>query len=171
MPIHNRSAGGRVAPGTLTWAVLGWLAAAALIASLAGVFAAGPAAAAESCHKINAKGTGQATGPTTTVAQIMGGGLLQGTTAASFDTVVPIPTGVAFTGPIVFTTNRATLTVQLAGTVDVPSGVFHATGPVVGATGKLAGASGNLVFDGVQNLVDGSFTETVAGEICVDLAP
>lgn len=171
MPVHNRSAGGRAAPGRLTRAVVGRLVVAGLIALLAGFIAVSPAAAAESCHTINAKGTGQATSETTTVAQIRGGGLLQGTTAASFETITPIDTGVAFTGPIVFTTNRATLTVQLAGTLDIPSGAFRATGQVTGATGKLAGATGQLDFDGVQNLVDGSFTETVAGEICVDLAP
>ena len=30
---------------------------------------------------------------------------------------------------------------------------------------------GMLVFDGIENLVDGSFVETVTGQICVDLAP
>ena len=40
-----------------------------------------------------------------------------------------------------------------------------------GATGKLDGAIGTLTLAGVQNLLDpaGSFTETVSGEVCVDL--
>jgi hypothetical protein len=137
---------------------------------LASVFLAGPAGAGVSCHTINAKGIGQDVGGFATIAQIQGGGLLQGTTAAQFVPGDLNDTELAFTGPIVFTTNRATLTVSLSGTFDLVSGFFAATGPVVGATGKLAGAEGTLAFEGVQDFATGSFTETVRGEICVDLA-
>lgn len=42
----------------------------------------------------------------------------------------------------------------------------------VGATpGKVAGADGDLTLAGNQNLATGAFTETVTGEICVDLSP
>jgi hypothetical protein len=40
--------------------------------------------AAQSCHKINAKGVGQDLGGGMTMARIIGGGLLQGTTEGNF---------------------------------------------------------------------------------------
>ncbi len=139
----------------------------------------GPATAAVSCHPINAKGMGQGAPPQAgdppglirTIAQIRGGGLLQGTTEAAFQVTGTTPTGIAFAGDITFTTNRATLTVDLDGTLDLTTGDFAASGDVSGATGKLEGATGSLTLVGVQNLLDptGSFTETVSGEICVDL--
>lgn len=130
---------------------------------------AAPASAGESCHTIKAKGVGQDVGDFATVAQIQGGGLLQGTTAAQFVPGILNGTELAFSGDIVFTTNRATLTVSLSGTFDLATGFFTAAGPVTGATGKLAGASGMLAFEGVQDFAAGTFTETVTGEICVDL--
>ncbi len=140
---------------------------------------AGPATAGVSCHHINAKGAGQGAPPQAgdplglirTVAQIRGGGLLQGTTEAAFQVTGFTPTGIAFAGDITFTTNRATLTVALDGTLDTATGEFRASGDVSGATGKLGGATGTLTLAGVQDLLDpaGSFTETVSGEICVAL--
>ncbi|MEO7350534.1 MAG: hypothetical protein ABIW17_01425 [Marmoricola sp.] len=140
---------------------------------------AGPAAAGVSCHQINAKGAGQGAPPQAgdppglirTVAQIRGGGLLQGTTEAAFQVTGFTPTGIAFGGDLTFTTNRATLTVDLDGTLDLTTGGFAASGDVSGATGKLEGATGTLTLAGRQNLSDpaGTFTETVSGEICVDL--
>ena len=138
-----------------------------------------PADAGVSCHRINASGVGAGAAPepgdppnlVRTVAQIRGGGLLQGTTAAAFVITDPTPPTFAFNGDLTFTTNRATLTVALVGDLDVMTGDFSASGPVIASTGKLAGASGTLAFNGVQDLADpaGSFTETVRGEICVDL--
>lgn len=149
-----------------------------LLGVASAVLVVGHAHAGTSCHNINAKGIGQDTGgagtpqdPATTVAQIRGGGLLQGTTAARFVFTGGTPPVFTFAGPLTFTTNRATLTVSLMGTVDVTSGVFMANGPVVDATGKLAGATGSLILDGVQSFVDGTFVETVTGQICVDLSP
>ena len=141
---------------------------------------AGPATAVVSCHQINATGAGQGAAPQAgdppglirTVAQIRGGGLLQGTTEAAFQVTGSTPTGIAFAGAITFTTNRGTLSVDLDGTLDLTTGGFQASGDVSGATGKLDGATGTLTLAGVQNLLDpaGSFTETVSGEVCVDLA-
>lgn len=140
---------------------------------------AGPATAGVSCHQINANGAGRGASPQAgdppglirTVAQIRGGGLLQGTTEAAFQVTGVTPTGIAFAGGITFTTNRATLTVDLDGTLDLATGEFSSGGDVSEATGKLDGATGTLTLAGVQNLLDpaGSFTETVSGEICVDL--
>ncbi len=146
------------------------------LAAMLVVALAGPATAGVSCHQINAKGVGQDASQDgepliRTVAQIRGGGLLQGTTEAAFSVTGPTTTGVAFAGPITFTTNRGMLTVAIAGSVDFSTGGFAASGDVTGATGKLAGATGTLTFAGVQDLSDasGSFTETVTGEICVNL--
>lgn len=140
---------------------------------------AGPATAAVSCHQINAKGSGNGAPPRAgdppglirTVAQIRGGGLLQGTTEAAFQVTGPTPTGITFAGDITFTTNRSTLTVGLDGTLDLATGQFLASGDVREGTGKLDGATGTVSLEGVQNLLDpaGSFTETVSGTICVDL--
>jgi hypothetical protein len=140
---------------------------------------AGPAAAVVSCHQINATGAGQGAAPQPgdppgfirTVAQIRGGGLLQGTTEAAFQVTGPTPTGIAFVGDVTFTTNRGTLSVDLDGTLDLTTGEFRSSGDVSGATGKLDGATGTLTLAGVQNLQDpaGSFVETVSGEVCVDL--
>jgi hypothetical protein len=69
-----------------------------------------------SCHKINAKGVGQDLGGGTATADIIGGGLLQGTTVGNFTI-----TGGAFpvfsiAGTVEFTTNNGTLTVTITGT-------------------------------------------------------
>jgi hypothetical protein len=142
-----------------------------LFALLGGLMMVNQTQAAVSCHKINAKGVGQDLGGGMTEAQIIGGGLLHGTTAGAFGI-----TGGAFpvleiAGTVTFTTHQGTLTVTVAGTLNVATGEFSASGPVTAATGKLAGATGELLLEGVENLEDGSFVEDVTGEICVDLAP
>ena len=129
------------------------------------------APAAVSCHKINAKGVGQDLGGGMTTAQIIGGGLLHGTTAAQFTITGLSGTVASFEGTIAFTVNGGTLTANVVGTLDLATGAFSATTTSISGTGKLAGATGNLAFNGVENLSTGSFTEDVTGEICVDLAP
>ena len=125
----------------------------------------------QSCHKINAKGVGQDLGGGSTTAQIVGGGLLHGTTAGAFAIVGGAPPAFAIAGTVVFTTNAGTLTVGVSGTFDVSTGAFTSTGLVTGSTGKLEGATGSLTLEGVQDLGTGAFTETVTGSICVDLSP
>ncbi|HEU0303623.1 MAG TPA: hypothetical protein VFR32_03495 [Gaiellaceae bacterium] len=134
---------------------------------------AGHATSGVSCHNINAKGVGQQTGPATTTATITGGGLLNGTTDATFTgfDFTDFPPDLGFTATLTFTTSHGTLTMALSGTLNVVTGVFTGSGPVTASTGKLAGATGTISFEGVQDLVTGAFTETVAGEICVDLSP
>jgi len=124
-----------------------------------------------SCRNINATGVGQDLGSGQTVGQISDGGLLQGTTAASFSITGISGTVASFAGPITFTTNRATLTATLVGTLDLASGAFSAASSGIFGTGKLAGATGSLSFSGVENLATGAFTEVVSGSICVELAP
>jgi hypothetical protein len=125
----------------------------------------------ELCHKINAKGVGQDLGGGNTTAQIIGGGLLNGTTAGAFVIVGGAPPVFAIQGSVVFTTDKATLTVGVSGAFDVSTGAFSASGPVTDTTGKLEGATGSLTLSGVQNLATGAFTETVTGSICVNLSP
>jgi hypothetical protein len=129
------------------------------------------AQAAPSCHKIKAKGVGQDLGNGVTVANIIGGGLLQGTTTGNFVITGESPPVVFLAGTVVFTANKATLTVTITGDFNLSTGRFHAAGPVTDATGKLAGATGTLSFEGIEDFSDGSFVEDVTGSICVDLAP
>ena len=134
----------------------------------------GVADAAVSCHKINAKGTGQDLGGGATQARIIGGGLLHGTTAGSFAIVGGVPPVLLVSGTVTFTANGGTLTVQVGGSFDVsdPSDAkFVVSGPVTSATGKLAGATGTLMIEGDESLITGKFTEQLSGLVCVDLAP
>lgn len=142
-----------------------------IVATLINLAILCPAQADESCHKIMAKGVGQDLGNGMTRAHIIGGGLLHGTTEGNF-VITGVDGSVAsFTGTVEFTTNQGTLTVTVAGTLDAATGEFSASGPVSAATGKLAGATGSLTLQGVEDLSDGSFVETITGEICADLAP
>ena len=132
---------------------------------------ASEARAAISCHKINAKGVGQDLGDGVTEANIIGGGLLQGTTAGNFVIMGFAGTVASIEGTVVFTTSQATLTVTVTGIFDVATGEFSASGAVTGATGKLAGATGTLLLEGIEDFSDFTFVEDVTGTICVDLAP
>jgi hypothetical protein len=142
-----------------------------LVVAAIALASVGQAHAAVSCHKINAKGVGQDLGGGVTTARIIGGGLLHGTTAGNFMITGGSPPVLSIAGTVTFTTKQATLTVSVAGTFDVSTGDFAATGPVAAATGKLAGATGTLLLEGVQDLSTGSFVEDVTGLICVDLSP
>lgn len=128
----------------------------------------GQVEAGESCHKINARARGQDSGAGVTQAQVIGGGLLQGTTVGNFAIGEVVGSEAAITGTVKFTSNNATLTVTVSGTFNLASGAFSAAGPVTDSTGKLAGASGSLAFDGVENLSNGSFVEDISGRICLN---
>ena len=141
-----------------------------LVAVIAGLPMIGEARAEVSCHKINAKGVGEDLGNFATRAEIIGGGLLHGTTAAQFAPTGMSGTVLSFAGTVTFTTNQGTLTVAVTGTVDVATGEFSARGPVSAATGKLEGATGTITLQGIQDLATGSFVEDVSGNICVDLS-
>ena len=151
-----------------------WMVLFVFLFALSGVVGLAPgneAQAEESSHKINAKGVGQDLGGGVTIADVKGGGLLNGTTEGNFAI-----TGGAFpvftiSGTVDFMVNKGTLTVSIDGTFDVSTGEFSASGPVIGATGKLAGATGTLTFKGVEDLSDGSFVEDITGQISVDLSP
>ena len=100
---------------------------------------ASSAEAAVSCHKINAKGVGQDLGNGMTEAQIIGGGLLHGTTAAIFSVVGGAPPALLISGTVTFTVQGGTLAVQVGGSFDVSNPAdakFDVSGPVTSATGK-----------------------------------
>jgi hypothetical protein len=90
-----------------------------LLAFGAALLFASSAEAAVSCHKINAKGVGQDLGGGRTQAQIIGGGLLHGTTAASFSIVGGTPPVLLISGTVTFTVQGGTLAVQVGGSFDV----------------------------------------------------
>jgi hypothetical protein len=127
---------------------------------------AAPAQAAGSCHKINARGIGQDLGGGATNAQIIGGGLLHGTTVGDFEVTGQSGTVASIEWTVVFTANNATLTVTVSGTLDVGTGAFNTSGPVTASTGKLAGSTGSLTFVGTENLSTGRFVEDVTGTVC-----
>ena len=137
-----------------------------------------PAFADESCHRINLRAVVQNTpennppdGGLTSTSQIRGGGLLQGTTEAiAYVSGFTPPATLPFVGDITFITNTGTLTVSVAGELDLVSGAFWSEGPVTDTTGELAGATGRLRMKGVQNLEDPlePYRQATKGYICLD---
>lgn len=139
------------------------------------VTAPGVAHADVECHTIDATGAGTETGPGTTTATIRGGGLLTGRTDGVFPFAQETENGLLIAGTVTFTVNQATLTVPVEGTLSFPApGRLEfdviSTPNGISGTGKLAGATGTLRLAG-EGIPGGSFTETVTGEICVDLSP
>jgi hypothetical protein len=135
-----------------------------------------PVLAVETCHQVNAKGKGQITSQTptaaTTVSQIIGGGLLHGTTQATLVfTGFDPSTGVAtFEGTLVLTTEQGTLTLRVFdGVFKTQTGEFYNDSLVVNGTARFEGARGDIFFHGFV-FPDGQFIDDVInGEICVDL--
>ena len=122
------------------------------------------------------EGLGQDLGNGATQAQIIGGGLLHGTTVGQFAITAGAFPVFGIAGTVVETTQQATLSVSLTGTFDVATGNFATgnfipSGPVSASTGKLSGATGTLTLDGVEDLITGQFAEDITGVVCVDLAP
>ena len=130
-----------------------------------------PAQAGVACHLINAKGVGQDLGGGSTTANVIGGGLLQGTIAGSLTITGVSGTVASFVETVTFTNQHGTLTAVVTGAIDVITGQFNASGPVTAATGKLSGATGALSLSGVAHFATAIFTEDITGVVCVDLAP
>ena len=151
-------------PGEARWSFLFALAITLLLTF-------GEAQAATSCHKVNAKAVGQDNFDLTTQATIIGGGLLNGSTASTLGVTGVEPPDLMFAGTIVITTKHGTLTAAIVGTLDTNTGEFSATANVTAGTEKLAGATGMLSFEGVEDLATGIFTEHIGGVVCADLSP
>ena len=122
----------------------------------------------DECHRVKAVGVGQDLGGGNTTATISHAGFLNGTTTAHFDITGGTPPVLTFAGTVVFAAKHGTLTVDIAGTFNVATGAFDATGSVRSGTGKFAGATGTLTFSGVEDFSTGAFTETITGRICLD---
>lgn len=126
------------------------------------------------CHKINAKGKGFATSftPTgaTTVADIIGGGIINGSTTAVFtNTEFDMSTGdQSFVGTLEVITKHGTLSFDVVGELNVNTGAFTSDAIATDGSGRFNGATGNLFLDGQFNPANGSFTEDISGEICLN---
>ena len=122
-------------------------------------------ALAKDCESVEASGVGQDLGGGNTTATISGDPRLRGTTTGRFD-VAGEPPVLQIAGTVVFTTQHGTLDVAVTGTFNVSNGAFSASGPVTGGSSKYAGSGGSLLLKGVENLGDGTFTETIEGTVC-----
>src|SRR5262249_21746710 len=145
-----------------------WLILAMTVVSLA---AAMPTRAQVTCHQINAKGEGAFTGPTTTESQIIGGGILHGTTTAELVITGTDPTTGArtYVGTLVLTSEHGTLTLDIFdGLYDPVTGEFSNDSAVASGTDEFAGATGELYFHGFV-FPDGTFIDdAIVGEVYVD---
>jgi len=124
----------------------------------------------DECHRVKAVGVGQDLGGGNTTATISHAGFLNGITTAHFDITGGTLPVLTFEGTVVFRAKHGTLTVNIAGTFNVATGAFEASGYVRSGTGKFAGAIGTLTFSGVEDFSTGVFTETITGRICLDEA-
>ena len=141
-----------------------------------GVVFAGPAWGETVCVPIDAKGEGRFTSQTLTEtdteSQIIGGGIIHGTTTAQlFPTGFDPATGIeTFVGTLVLTTKQGTLTLLvLNGVFNTFTGEFSNDSEVVDGTDRFAGATGGLFFHGFV-AADGTFTDDeISGKICVEV--
>ena len=132
--------------------------------------AAIPARAEDTCHKINARGEGAFSGPTTTESQFIGGGILHGTTTAELVITGTDPTTGALTyaGTLVLTSEHGTLTLDIFdGLYDPATGEFSNDSVVTSGTGRFAGATGGLYFHGFVAAYGTFIDDEISGEICV----
>jgi hypothetical protein len=105
-------------------------------------------------------------------------GVLKGTThfAGDPEAVTPIesedspplnPT-VSYTGDLVFTTNKGSLTTRSVGVFELgPFGRGAQFDRVIAGTGGFAGASGFLYFTFLTDETGSAFSSTITGEVCV----
>jgi hypothetical protein len=127
------------------------------------------------CHKINAKAKGQTLSKTMsgaiTVEDIIGGGLLNGTTSAEFIFTAPpdpVTSEIPFIGTWVLTTKHGVFTFNVTnGVFNTSTGEFSEDLTAEEGTGRFSHASGSLSISGLINLNTGSFTEDISGEICL----
>jgi hypothetical protein len=126
-----------------------------------------PAWAVETCHKINAKGQGEINFATSSSDGVFkGGGLVHGTTHGEFEFTGPN----TYEGTFTITTRHGTLTLHLFnGVFDATTGVFSNDSVVIDGTGRFEGATGGLFFEEGVVYPDGSYTDHITGQICLDL--
>ena len=139
---------------------------ASLILLLIAAFSGMSARADESCHLVKARGIGQDNGSFQTTGRLLGGGVLHGTFTGSISPVGGPPL-VPFVETTVFTTQHGTLTVNVTGSIDVNTGEFYASGPVIEGTERFLRSRGALTFSGVVDFATGAFTEEINGVVCL----
>lgn len=144
------------------------LGAAAVGAALLACTVAAPAAEAMPsrtvCVPFTVTGVGQDLGGGRTEAVLSAHGRRIGTTTASF---TPTNATGGFEGPLTFVPDRvpgSPLTAELQGTLDA-TGAFSATSTSLSGKGQLQRVTGSLRVNGVVS-ADGSFTETLVGQLC-----
>jgi hypothetical protein len=105
------------------------------------------------------KGTTQFTGDATSLAPISGLAL------------PPLNPTFSYTGDLVITTQKGTLTTRSVGMFEfVPFGAGAQFDRVIGGTGKFQGATGLLYFTFRANGDLSGFTSSVTGELCLEEA-
>ena len=142
----------------------------------AGLFVAGivsPAdavpggSATERCTGFHAKGTGVDSGLGTTTATLYRGQREFATSVGTFTLGVEVDGVLPFTGTIVLTNDKGTLTAPVEGTLDTATGWFSAASTSLTGTDGYVDTTGRLRFRGVEDLTDHTFTEHVYGKFCV----
>ena len=124
--------------------------------------------ATDRCTGFHARGVGQDNGGTSTATLYRGQrvfALSDGTLALG--SVDPATLVASFTGTIVLTNDKGTLTATIEGTVDTVSGDFAAVSTDVAGTDGYADTTGRLRFRGTEDVTTGEFTEHVYGKFCV----
>ena len=138
------------------------------------------AEAGEKCHKINTMQTATLVPPFNTEGEVKSG-ILKGSTnfTGDEDSITPISgltsppfSGdgvVSYTGELLITTKKGTLTTQGAGVFELgPFGRGNQFDRVIDGTEEFEGATGFLYFDFEADAEGTTFTSSVTGEICVD---
>jgi hypothetical protein len=119
------------------------------------------------CRAFHALGDGVTNTDGTTTATIYRGSHEFGTTTGTFALGATVDAVTSFTGTIVFTNDKGTLTAPVEGTLDTVSGEFGARSASVTGSDGFANVTGKLRVWGTQNLVDGTFTEHLHAKLCV----
>jgi hypothetical protein len=123
------------------------------------------------CVPVYATGVGQNLARGVAEATISSHGVVLGTTYSRLTPTLVGPPVDLFTGPIVFSSEIGTLTVQVNAAFYFPPGTFTETSTSVTGTGSLSAVSGQLTIKGTffypPNEPNSTFTETITGKLCV----
>ena len=125
--------------------------------------------ATERCTGFHARGVGDDLGSGHTVATLYRGNREFATSDGLLVLGVadPVTLVAPFTGTIVLTNDKGTLSATVEGTVDTVSGDFAAVSTGVAGTDGYADTTGRLRFRGTEDVTTGEFTEHVYGKLCV----
>jgi len=138
-----------------------------------------PAEAGDNCYKIITTQSASLLPPFNTEGEVKSG-ILKGSTNFTGDessitpisdlTTPPFSSGgvVSYTGELLFTTRKGTLTTQGVGVFELgPFGRGNQFDRVIEGTGEFDGATGFLYFDFEADESGNNFASTVTGTICI----